>query len=72
MDKKFKAAKRLAGLVVYNTKKPAYIHYEANKSRFIVDVRENPPEHPHYMLIEKITEEIIPCVTTTVTEVPPV
>ena len=69
MDLKFKAAKKLAGLVVFNTKKPAYIHYEESKSRFIVDTRENPPNHPGYMLIEKVTEEIIPRVNVTVTEV---
>jgi hypothetical protein len=59
MEKKFKTAKRLAGLVVYNTKKPAYIHYDVSRLKFLVSTKSHAEDH---MLIEKVVEEIIPCV----------
>lgn len=67
MDEKFEAAKKLAGIVVFNTKKPAYIHYDDSRSKFLVSTKSHAED---YMLIEKVVEEIVPCVDVILTEVP--
>lgn len=59
MDKKLKDIRRLAGLVVFNTKKPAYVHYDDRTLKFIVSTKST---YNDYLLIEKVTEEIVPCV----------
>lgn len=68
LDKKLKEIQRMAGIVVFNTKKPAYIYYDENTLKFTVSTK---PNHPGSMLIEKVTEEIVPHVDVTITEVFP-
>ncbi len=61
--RKLKAAKRMAGIVVFNTKKPAYVHYNEREDKFLVSTRSHAGDH---MLIEKVVEEVVPCVSATI------
>lgn len=68
VDKKLKAIQRMAGIVVFNTNKPAYIHYDENTLKFIVSTKST---RAGSVCIEKVTEGIVPCVNVTITEVFP-
>ena len=66
MDKELKAAQRMAGILVFNTNNPVYIHWDETNLKFILSTESNNPDGLECMLIEKVTEEIVPCVETTV------